>query len=208
LDLSAVSTSENPPANTDGIDVGDSSHITISNAHIRNGDDCVAFKNGSNNIIVNNIACIGSHGLSIGSLGLKSEGSRIIQNIYVSNATMINCSAATRIKFYPGGPTHGTVLVRNVTYKDVTVDNCDYAFQVDNCYESTSDTCKTNPSSAKLLNIRLLDIDPVVAKIDCAPNGTCDLAFTQWDITAPSRNSTVFYSHYDHPSGIKCTPEA
>jgi galacturan 1,4-alpha-galacturonidase len=215
LDLSAVSTSENPPANTDGIDPGDSSHITIRNVHIRNGDDCVAFKNGSSNIIVNNITCIGSHGLSIGSLGSKSGGSYIVQNIYVSNATMINCSAATRIKFFPGGPSHGTVFVSNVTYKDITVDNCDYALQVDNCYESTSDTCKQNPSSAKLLDIRLLDIkgktskkyDPVVARIDCAPDGTCDLAFTQWDITAPSRRSTVLCSHYDHPSGIKCTPE-
>jgi galacturan 1,4-alpha-galacturonidase len=148
LDLSAVSTSENPPANTDGIDPGDSSHIIIRNVHIRNGDDCVAFKNGSSNIIVNNITCIGSHGLSIGSLGLKSRGPYIVQNIYVSNATMINCSSATRIKFYPGGPSHGTVLVSNVTYKDITVDNCNYAFQVDNCYESTLNTCKQNPSTA------------------------------------------------------------
>ena len=216
LDLSAVSTSQNPPANTDGIDPSTCSDITISNVHVRNGDDCVAFKNGSNNIIVNNITCIGSHGLSIGSLGSGAERHYIVQNIYVSNATMINCTTATRIKFYPGGPSYGTVVVSNVTYKDITVDNCDYAFQVNNCYESTPDTCKQTPSSAKLLGIRFYDVkgktskkfDPAVARIDCAPDGTCDLAFTGWNITAPSGSSTVLCSHYDRPSGIKCTPDA
>ena len=215
LDLSAVSTSDNPPANTDGIDPSASSHITISNVRIRNGDDCVAFKNGSNNIIVNNITCIGSHGLSIGSLGSDSGRPYIVENIYVSNATMINCSAATRIKFYPGGPSHGMVVVSNVTYKDITVENCDYALQVDNCYESSSDECKKTPATAKLSDIRFFDIkgktskkyDPVVARIDCAPEGTCDLAFTGWEMTAPSKRSTVLCSHYDHPSGITCTPE-
>ena len=127
---------------------------------------------------------------------------------------MINCSIATRIKFFPGGPSHGTVAVTNVTYKDITVDNCDYALQVDNCYESDLTTCKQHPSAAKLVDISLHDVvgktskkyDPVVAKIDCPPAGTCELTFTKWNIIAPSGNSIVHCSNYDHPSGVTCTP--
>jgi galacturan 1,4-alpha-galacturonidase len=215
LVLSAVSTSENRPANTDGFDTGDCSDVTITNVHVTNGDDCVSFKNGSNNITVNNITCVGSHGISVGSLGSDRGHPDAVQNVYVSNAKMINCTTATRIKFYPGGPSHGTVVVSNVTYKDITVDNCDYALQVDNCYESDPTTCKENPSAAKLVDIHFSNIigktsnkyDPVVARIDCPPTGTCDLTFKQWDIVTPTGNSTVLCSNYDHPSGVTCTPE-
>ena len=214
LVISAVSTSENLPKNTDGFDTGECSHVTISNTHVTNGDDCVSFKNGSNYITVNNITCIGSHGLSVGSLGNEPERHHIVTNVYVSDAKMINCSLATRIKFFPGGPSHGSVFVSNVTYKDVTIDNCDYALQVDNCYESDPDECKKYPATAQLLNINFINItgktsrhyDPVVAKIECPPNGTCDLAFKQWNIVSPSGNSTVLCRNYEHPSGITCTP--
>jgi galacturan 1,4-alpha-galacturonidase len=101
-----------------------------------------------------------------------------------------------------------------VTYKDVTIDNCDYALQVDNCYQSESDECKKYPSDAKLLDIHFMNItgrtskkyDPVVANIACPPNGSCDLTFKQWSIVSPSGNSTVRCSNYDHPSGITCIP--
>lgn len=216
LVLSAISTSQHLPKNTDGFDTGDCSHVTISNTHVTNGDDCVSFKNGSTDITVNNITCVGSHGLSVGSLGIKRGRPYIVKNIYASNAKMINCTWATRIKFFPGGPSYGTVVVSNVTYKDITVDNCDYALQVDNCYESDPIKCKQNPSAAKLFDINFNGItgktskklDPVVATIDCPPNGTCDLSFTQWDIVAPSGSSIVRCSNYHHPSGITCSPEA
>jgi galacturan 1,4-alpha-galacturonidase len=214
LIISAVTTSRNRPANTDGFDTGECTNVSISNTHVTNGDDCVSFKNGSNYIRVDNITCIGSHGLSVGSLGEKHGSPYIVTNVYASNAKMINCSLATRIKFFPGGPSHGTVFVSNVTYQSITVDNCDYAFQMDNCYESNSTECKKYPSAAKIFDIHFIDVtgktsnkyDPVVAKIECPENGTCDLTFLGWNIVSPSGSSTVLCSNYDHPSGITCTP--
>lgn len=212
LSLSAVSTSENRPANTDGFDPGDSSYVTIANNYVRNGDDCVAFKPGSSYITVDNITCIGSHGLSIGSLGSSARHPDMVKNIYVSNAKMINCSAVARIKFYPGGPSHGAVLVSNVTYKDIVIDNSDYAVQIDNCYETDPNICKQYPSAAELLDIHFINItgttsqkyDPVVARLECPPNGTCDLTFQQWNVLAPSGRSSVICRYYEHPSGIVC----
>lgn len=215
LFLSAISTSASKAANTDGFDTNDSTDIIIENSFVQNGDDCVSFKNGTNRVIVRNLTCIASHGLSVGSLGLSPEHPYIVENVHVSDTKMINCTTATRIKFYPGGPSHGSVIVTNVTYRNIYLDNCDYSFQVDNCYESDPTLCQKNPSSAQLMDIHLVDVhgktsskyDPVVAKISCPPVGICDLFFTQWDIVAPSGQSIVRCSYYPHPSGITCSPD-
>ncbi len=216
LVLSAISTSDNQPKNTDGFDIGECSYVTLRNIHVTNDDDCVAFENGANYITVDNITCIGSHGLSVGSLGSAAGRPYIVKNVYVSNVKMVNSSKAAGIKLWPGGSSHGTVAVSNVTYDGVIVDNCDYAFQVMNCYESDSATCKANPSAAKLSDIHLINFtgktsskyDPDVANIDCPPKGTCDLTFSRWNIIAPSSKSIVLCGNYDHPSGVKCTPGA
>jgi galacturan 1,4-alpha-galacturonidase len=213
--LSAISTSSYEPINTDGIDTVECSHITISNIHITNDDDCVCFKNGSNYITVNNVTCVGSRGISVGSLG-SPRGLYTVTNIYVSNVKMINNTQAARIKVFPGGPSYGTVYVSNVTIENLTVDNCDFAFRVQNCYETTTTICKQNPSTAMLSNIKLINFtgitsskyDPDVANIDCPPNGTCDLTFKGWNVVSPSKNSTVLCSYYDKPSGVTCTPGA
>lgn len=214
LVLTAISTTKSLPKNTDGFDTGDCVNVTFSNIYVKNGDDCIAFKSGSTNVTVNNITCIGSHGISVGSLGLEPGSAHIVKNVYISDIRMINSSFGTRIKFYPSGPSHGPVFVSNVTYKDVTIDNCEYAFLVDNCYESDRDYCKKYPATAQIQDINFINItgttskdhDPIVAVIACPPNGTCDLKFNGWNIVSPSGNSTVRCSYYDHPSGITCTP--
>ena len=216
LVLSAVSTSHNIPINTDGIDTADSSNITISNIHITNGDDCVCFKTGSNYISVKNVTCVGSRGLSVGSLGLTAGKTDEVKNLYVSDVKMINSTPAVRIKVYPGDPSHGKVVVSNVTFERITVENCDYAFRVQTCYLSKETICKEAPSAALLSNIKLINItgktsheyDPDVANINCPAAGTCDLTFLGWNVVAPSDNSTVLCSNYDHPSGVTCTPGA
>lgn len=216
LALSAVSTSKNQPLNTDGFNIGDSSYITLDNIQVRNDDDCVAFQSGANYISVNNITCIGSHGLSIGSLGLFNRHTYVVKNVYVSDVRMINSSKAVGIKLYPGGPSHGLVFVSNITFERVTAVNCDYAFQVQSCYFSNKTTCEQNPSNATLSNINLIDFvgntsstyDPDVANINCPANGNCDLTFFRWNIVASSGNSTVLCSNYRKPFGVTCTPGA
>ena len=216
LTLSAVSVSKNQPLNTDGFNIGDSSHITLSNVQIKNDDDCVAFQSGANYITVNNVTCIGSHGLSIGSLGLFAGHTYVVENIYVSDVQMINSSKAVGMKLYPGGSSHGLVFVSNITFERVTVNNCGYAFQVQSCYFSNKTTCEKNPSNATLSNINLADFtgttsntyDPDVANINCPANGTCDLTFARWNIVAPSGKSIVLCGNYNHPSGVVCTPGA
>lgn len=53
---------------------------------------------------------------------------------------MINSTKATGIKLYDGTAGHGIATVQNVTFDTVTVNNCDYAAQIQSCYGSTG-TC-------------------------------------------------------------------
>lgn len=54
---------------TDGIDMYGSSNIVIHDVSVDNGDDCVSFKPNVTDVIINNLHCNGTHGVSVGSLG-------------------------------------------------------------------------------------------------------------------------------------------
>lgn len=66
--------------NSDGFDVSTSSNIVIQRSVVYNQDDCVAITSG-NNMTVSKLECHGGHGLSIGSVGLKSNNN--VTNILV-----------------------------------------------------------------------------------------------------------------------------
>jgi polygalacturonase len=66
--------------NSDGLGVSSSSNILITNIKVHNQDDCVAVTSGDN-ITVSNMYCFGSHGLSIGSIGGKSNNN--VTNVLV-----------------------------------------------------------------------------------------------------------------------------
>ena len=53
----------------DGWDLYRSDSIIIQNSVVSNDDDCVSFKPNSTNIVVQNMHCTNSHGISVGSLG-------------------------------------------------------------------------------------------------------------------------------------------
>ena len=67
--------------NSDGFDMSNSNNSIITNSTVLNQDDCVAITSG-NNITVSDMYCSGGHGISIGSVGGKSNNN--VTNILVS----------------------------------------------------------------------------------------------------------------------------
>ncbi|CAL9119355.1 unnamed protein product [Musa acuminata var. zebrina] len=59
--------------NTDGIHVQGSSHVTITGASIKTGDDCISVGPGTTNLWIEQVACGPGHGISIGSLGKEYD---------------------------------------------------------------------------------------------------------------------------------------
>lgn len=84
ITISGYSASSNVAKNTDGWDTYRSSNIVIQDSVINNGDDCVSFKPNSTEIVVQNLHCNGSHGISVGSLGQYAGEVDIVENVYVS----------------------------------------------------------------------------------------------------------------------------
>lgn len=215
LTMTAASKSTNLPKNTDGFDIGESTYTTIKSVYVSNQDDCVAFKSGCNYVTVDGITCAGTnHGLSIGSLGKTNAD--YVKNVYVTDATMINCGKAAGIKLYPGGPTHGTSTVSNVTWDGVTVSGCAYGAQIQSCYDSTATECTEYPSAASLTGIYFknfkgttnTEYEPVVSNLDCPPDGTCDIYFTSYDVSPPSGTAVNECAYIDSSPGITCSSGA
>lgn len=90
--------------NSDGFDISSSDHVTLDNNHVYNQDDCVAVTSGTN-IVVSNMYCSGGHGLSIGSVGGKSDN--VVDGVQFLNSQIVNSENGCRIKSNSG--TTGTV---------------------------------------------------------------------------------------------------
>ncbi|PSN70784.1 pectin lyase-like protein [Corynespora cassiicola Philippines] len=198
LTLTANSKSEYPPKNTDGFAIGSSTYVTMSDIYVQNQDDCIGFKAGLNYLTATDIECVGSHGLSVGSLAKAPGSFDPVENVYVKGAIMRDSSKAAGIKIYPGGELHGDALVRNVTWEDVTVDNCNYAFQYAACYNEDEEYCEANPSPAEVTEIYVKNFHgttssryaPTVGEVYCPAEGpNCEVHVSDWAVTAPGGTS-------------------
>lgn len=122
--------------NTDAFDVGSSSGITISNANVKNQDDCLAINSGTNIHFVGG-TCSGGHGLSIGSVGGRSNN--VVDGVVIENSSISNSQNGVRIKTVY----NAVGKVNNVTYKDITLSNISkYGVVVEQDYQNGSPTGK------------------------------------------------------------------
>ncbi|CAN1197239.1 unnamed protein product [Linum perenne] len=100
--------------NTDGIHIQSSEGITISDAIIRTGDDCVAIGPGSKNLRIDGVKCGPGHGISIGSLGVH-EHEDGVENVVIKDSSFIRAQNGVRIKSWGGSG----VKISGITYKNI-----------------------------------------------------------------------------------------
>jgi galacturan 1,4-alpha-galacturonidase len=213
LTLYSVSTSSNVAHNTDGFDIGPASYVTVQNTQITNNDDCVVLKPGANYVTATGITCIGSHGLSVGSLAGGAGSDDIVTNSIFKNCTTSGSTKAAGIKYYPGGTTHGTGSVSNVTWEDIVCDSCDYAIQIQTCYSSNSTYCAQYPSTGQISDVVFSGFSgttsghygDAVANIDCSPAGTCGIVIEDFSVEAPDEASEVLCANTPSDLGVTCT---
>lgn len=216
LTLYSVSTSSNVAHNTDGFDIGPASYVTVENTKITNDDDCVVLKPGADHITTIGVTCVGSHGLSIGSLAGGAGSDDIVSNSIFKNCTMQGSSKAAGIKYWPGGSSHGTGRVSNVTWDRIVCTSCDYAIQIATCYESTTAQCSANPSTGQISGVVFSDFSgttsghykDVVANIDCSVEGTCGIQINGFNVKAPDGKSEVLCVNTPGDLGVSCKPGA
>ncbi|KAF2708165.1 glycoside hydrolase family 28 protein [Pleomassaria siparia CBS 279.74] len=208
ITISGASSSANPAKNTDGWDTYRSSNIVIQNSHIDNGDDCVSFKPNSTDMIVQNLYCNGSHGISVGSLGQYIGEVDIVKNIYVYNISMSDASDGARIKVWPGISSAlsgdlqgggGSGAVSNITYDTMALSNVDYAIEITQCYGQKNLTlCNQFPSNLTISDITVKHFtgttskkyDPLVGYLVCSSPTVCsDITIEDITVKSPTGNN-------------------
>lgn len=100
--VNSTSHSSQPARNTDGANTLFSDSITFRRWEIDNGDDCIAFKANSTNMLVEDSILHGGNGIAVGSVGQYFGRFETVENIVVRNVTMYGSKFATRIKTWTG----------------------------------------------------------------------------------------------------------
>lgn len=116
--------------NTDGIHIGSSTKIKITNSLISTGDDCISMIAGSKDIMVSEVHCGPGHGFSIGSLG-GSQNEEHVNGIYIQNSTLRGTQNGLRIKTWAPSPPS---LASDFTFEDIIMENVNNPIFIDQQY--------------------------------------------------------------------------
>ncbi|CAH1451927.1 unnamed protein product [Lactuca virosa] len=131
--------------NTDGIDIGASSHVNIHDSIIQTGDDCVAINGGIVDLNVTGVFCGPGHGISIGSLG-ENGGYDTVEQVRVEHCNISGTTNGLRIKTIP----NGTGYARGILFQDIYLENVRNPIIIDQRYCSSSSgnaDCSAPPSA-------------------------------------------------------------
>ena len=141
--------------NTDAFDVGSSSGVTIRDSTIYNQDDCLAVNSGTDITFKNNL-CSGGHGISIGSVGGRSDN--VVDGVFVSNCQVVDSDNGIRIKTVY----KATGKVNNVNYDTITLKNiAKYGIVVQGDYENGSPT-GTATDGVPITNLNISNVSGTV----------------------------------------------
>jgi polygalacturonase len=180
----ANSASDGDPAahNSDGFDISGSDTVTLDTITVYNQDDCVAVTSGSN-ILVTNMYCSGGHGLSIGSIGGKSNNT--VSGVTFSDSTIVNSENGCRIKTNSG--TTGTV--EKVTYQNIKLSGIsDYGIDVQQDYLNGGPTGDPT-NGVTISDISFIDVTGTVDSdaysyyILCGSGSCSDFTFSGTSVT-------------------------
>ncbi|KAL3652471.1 hypothetical protein CASFOL_002152 [Castilleja foliolosa] len=140
--------------NTDGIKIGSSDKIYISDSIISTGDDCVAMIAGSKNIDISRVACGPGHGISIGSLG-KSHEKEYVMGIRVRNSSFIGTDNGVRIKTW--APSLAS-LASDIIFEDIYMSNVRNPIVIDQQYCPYSSCLRGASSAVQVQNVMFKNI--------------------------------------------------
>ncbi|KAI4700238.1 glycoside hydrolase 28 protein [Alternaria sp. BMP 2799] len=185
--------------NTDAFDVGSSTGVYITNANIKNQDDCLAVNSGTD-IHFTGGTCSGGHGISIGSVGGRSDNT--VKNVIISDSTITNSDNGVRIKTVSGA----TGAVSGVTYKNITLKNiAKYGIVIQQDYQNGSPTGKPT-TGVPITGLTIQNVKGTVAAkgtdvyILCGKGSCSNWTWTGNSVTGGKKSTSCL----NIPTGASC----
>ncbi|KAF8414205.1 hypothetical protein HHK36_002205 [Tetracentron sinense] len=183
--------------NTDGIHIGSSTGINITDATIGTGDDCVSLGPGSHSITVTKVACGPGHGISVGSLG-KYQNEEDVVGVNVRSCTLTNTMNGVRVKTWPASPNG---VASDLHFEDIIMNNVGNPVLIDQEYCPNNQCNLQVPSRVKLSkisfkNIRGTSSTQLAVKLVCSKGLPCQ------DVEVGDINLT--YNGKEGPATSEC----
>ncbi|KAL9115373.1 MAG: hypothetical protein Q9227_000694 [Pyrenula ochraceoflavens] len=176
--------------NSDGFDLSSSNNVLLTDTSVRNQDDCVAVTSGDG-VTVQNMNCVGGHGLSIGSIGGKSNND--VSNILFQNSVISNSENGARIKTNSGT----TGSVSNITYSNIALSGITtYGIDIQQDYLNGGPT-GTPTNGVTIDGVTMSNVTGTVAKgkdyyILCGDGSCSNFVFEDVSVTGGSGDSCNF----------------
>ncbi|KAJ9623456.1 hypothetical protein H2203_005716 [Taxawa tesnikishii (nom. ined.)] len=174
--------------NTDGFDISSTNGMTLRDSTVLNQDDCVAITSGDS-ITVSNMYCDGGHGLSIGSVGGKSNNN--VTNILFQDSVVLNSQNGARIK----SNFNTTGYIAGITYQNIYIENASiYGIDIQQDYLNGGPT--GTPSNGVIItNITMTNVTGTATSgakdyyILCGDGSCSDFTFNDVHIAGGSGDS-------------------
>ncbi|KAI3457738.1 hypothetical protein Pfo_014401 [Paulownia fortunei] len=140
--------------NTDGIHIGGSNDIRVTNAHIATGDDCISIGGGCTNINITG---------------------KDVSLITVSNSTLTNTDNGLRIKTWAPSPPS---MASAITFQHIIMNNVNNPIIIDQHYCPDSSCTQQGGSNVEIKGVKFIDIrgssaTAVAVKIECSESKPC-----------------------------------
>jgi galacturan 1,4-alpha-galacturonidase len=190
----AKSLSKARPKNTDGFDTYNVDGFRLTNSRLTVDDDCFSAKPNTTNVLVENVWCDGSHGVSMGSIGQYPGVLDYISNVMVRNVTLLNGQNGARLKAW-AGKDKGYGYIKNITFQDLAIENTDQPIVLDQCYFNVKGKeCLKYPSKVNISDIKFINIHGtssakrgcVVGSLKCSPAAECkNIELQNIDLRSP-----------------------
>ncbi|KAL3520668.1 hypothetical protein ACH5RR_018817 [Cinchona calisaya] len=161
--------------NTDGIHLGHSTGIIITDSNIGTGDDCISIGDGVKQVNITKVTCGPGHGISVGSLG-KYENELPVAGIFVSDCTISNTLNGVRVKSWPAAAAGD---VSDMHFEGIIMQNVSNPVLIDQEYCPNNQCKLDSPSKVKISNVSFKNITgtsatPVAVSLVCSKSIPCN----------------------------------
>ncbi|TBU44150.1 pectin lyase fold/virulence factor [Dichomitus squalens] len=202
---------QNIVPNTDGINTYRSDKITLLHWDITCGDDCLAIKGNSTNIVAKDITCRGGNGIAFGSLGQYVQFNDIVDHVLLEDLKLLRLDPQVQPNLVSGvylkswtGTVHGSPptgggggggFVSNVVTKNVLLDRVSRPIHL---YQTNGGHSSDAPSKLQFSNMTFLDWTgtsqgSLLVDIECSPAAPCpNMRFKDVNITVVNGTTPTY----------------